>query len=123
MVETLAPLIPQIKSGSLRALAVTFDHRFAGLPDIPTIAEAGVPGYEASAWNGVAAPLRTPKGIIDRLNRGLNPAGGAPGGKQGLQGLGVRPQGRTPEALRGLLPAETAKGEKTVQTGEIPQQR
>src|SRR6266568_1387192 len=69
MVEILAPVIPHIKSGNLRALAVTFDHRFAGLPDVPTLAEAGVPGYEASAWNGVAAPAKTPNAIIDRLNK------------------------------------------------------
>src|SRR5258706_11151786 len=93
MVEILAPMIPQIKGGSLRALAVTFDHRFAGLPDIPSLAEAGVPGYEASAWNGVAAPLRTPKAVIDRLNREINAAVGAPEVKQRLQDLGVDAQG------------------------------
>ena len=122
MVEILAPMIPQIKSGSLRALAVTFDHRFAGLPDIPTLAEAGVPGYEASAWNGVAAPLRTPKAIIDRLNREINAAVGAPEVKQRLQDLGVDAQGSTPEALRDLLVSETAKWKKVVEAAKIPKQ-
>jgi len=122
MVEILAPMIPQIKSGSLRALAVTFDHRFAGLPDIPTIAEAGVPGYEASAWNGVAAPLRTPKAIIDRLNREINAAVGTPEVKQRLQDLGVDAQGSTPEALRDLLVSETAKWKKVVEAAKIPKQ-
>ena len=78
MVEILAPMIPQIKSGSLRALAVTFDHRFAGLPEVPTLAEAGVPGYEASAWNGVAAPAKTPRAVIERLNREIDAAVAAP---------------------------------------------
>src|SRR6266853_276454 len=122
MVEILAPMIPQIKSGSLRALAVTFDHRFAGLPDIPTLAEAGVPGYEASAWNGVAAPLRTPKAIMDRLNREINAAVGAPEVKQRLQDLGVDAQGSTPEALRDLLVSETAKWKKVVEAAKIPKQ-
>jgi tripartite-type tricarboxylate transporter receptor subunit TctC len=122
MVEILAPMIPQIKSGSLRALAVTFDHRFAGLPDIPTLAEAGVPGYEASAWNGVAAPLRTQKVIIDRLNREINAAVAAPEVKQRLQDLGVDARGSTPEALHALLVSETAKWKKVVEAAKIPRQ-
>src|SRR5260370_21064781 len=72
MVEILAPVIPQIKSGSLRALGVTFDRRFAGLPDVPTLAQAAVPGYEASASNGLAPPPTTPRAIIERLNRATN---------------------------------------------------
>src|SRR4029077_10100542 len=106
MVEILAPVIPQIKSGNLRALAVTFDHRFAGLPEVPTLAEAGVPGYEASAWNGVAAPAKTPKAIVDRLNREINDAVAVPLVKQRLQDLGVDARGSTPEGLRDLLVSE-----------------
>jgi tripartite-type tricarboxylate transporter receptor subunit TctC len=122
MVEILAPVIPHIKSGNLRALAVTFDHRFAGLPDIPTLAESGVPGYEASAWNGVAAPLRTSKAIVDRLNREINAAVAAPEVKQRLQELGVDARGSTPEALHALLVSETAKWKKVVEAAKIPKQ-
>ena len=122
MVEILAPMMPHIKSGNLRALAVTFDHRFAGLTDIPTLAEAGVPGYEASAWNGVAAPLKTPKAIIEKLNREIVAAVEAPEVKQRFLDLGVDARASTPEALHALLVSETAKWKKVVEEAKIPKQ-
>src|SRR5215467_7279562 len=122
MVEILAPMIPHIKGGNLRALAVTFDHRFAGLPDIPTLAEAGVPGYEASAWNGVAAPLRTPQAVVERLNREINAAVVDPAVRERLLGLGVDPRGSTPVQLHDLLVSETAKWKKVVEAAKIPKQ-
>ena len=122
MIEILAPMIPHVKGGNLRALAVTFDHRFAGLPDIPTLAEAGVPGYEASAWNGVAAPLKTSNAIIDKLNRAINAAVAAPEVRQRLLGLGVDPRGSTPRELHDLLVSETAKWKKVVEAAHIPKQ-
>jgi tripartite-type tricarboxylate transporter receptor subunit TctC len=122
MFEILAPVIPHIKSGNLRALAVTFDHRFAGLPDIPTVAEAGVPGYEASSWNGVAAPAKTSKAIIDQLNREINVAVAAPEVKRRLEALGVEARAGTPEALHDLLVSETAKWKKVVEAAHIEKQ-
>ena len=122
MIEILAPMMPHIKNGNLRALAVTFDHRFAELPDVPTLAEAGVPGYEASAWNGVAAPLKTPQAVIDRLNQEINAAVLAPEVRQRLLGLGVDPRGSTPQQLHDLLVSETAKWKKVVEAAKIPKQ-
>jgi tripartite-type tricarboxylate transporter receptor subunit TctC len=122
MVEILAPMIPHVKSGSLRALAVTFDHRFAGLPEVPTLAEAGVPGYEASAWNGVAAPLRTPPAVIERLNREINAAVALPDVKQRLQDLGVDARGSTPEGLRNVLVSEIGKWQEVIETAKIEKQ-
>jgi tripartite-type tricarboxylate transporter receptor subunit TctC len=122
MVEILAPMMPHIKSGNMRALAVTFDHRFAELPDVPTLAEVGVPGYEASAWNGVAAPLKTPKAVIDRLNKEINAAVADSAVRQRLLGLGVDPRGSTPEELHRLLVSETAKWKKVVEAARIPKQ-
>src|SRR3989442_14777497 len=107
MVEILAPVIPHIKSGNLRALAVTFDHRFAGLPEVPTLAEAGVPGYEASAGNGVAAPAKTPRAVIERLNKEINAAVGAPGLRQRLLELGGDARASSPGAMREVLLSET----------------
>jgi tripartite-type tricarboxylate transporter receptor subunit TctC len=122
MVEILAPVIPHIKSGNLKALGVTFDHRFAGLPDVPTFAEAGVPGYEASAWNGVAAPAKTPRAVIERLNREISAAVAVPEVKQRLQDLGVDARASTPEALRELLISETAKWKAVVERAKIEKQ-
>src|SRR3989449_4045031 len=118
----LAPVIPQIQSGDLRALAVTFDHRFAGLPEVPTLAEAVVPGYEASAWNGVAAPAKTPRAVIERLNKEINAAVAAPEVKQRLQYLGVVARASSPESLRELLISETAKWKAVVERAKIEKQ-
>src|SRR6267142_116789 len=122
MVEILAPVIPHIKSGSLRALGVTFDHRFAGLPEVPTLAEAGVPGYEASAWNGVAAPAKTPRAVIGRLTKEINAAVAVPEVRQRLQDLGVDPRGSSPEAMRELLVSETAKWKAVIERAKIEKQ-
>jgi tripartite-type tricarboxylate transporter receptor subunit TctC len=122
MVEILAPVIPHIKSGSLRALGVTFDHRFAGLPEVPTLAEAGVPGYEASAWNGVAAPAKTPRAVIERLTKEINAAVAVPEVRQRLQDLGVDPRASSPEAMRELLVSETAKWKAVVERAKIEKQ-
>src|SRR5258706_3828510 len=97
--EILAPVLGQIRGGAVKALAVTSDKRYAGLPDVPTVAESGVPGYQASSWNGVAAPARTPKAIVERLNREINAATAAQDVRQRLQELGVESRGGTPEAL------------------------
>jgi len=122
MVEILAPVISHIRSGNLRALGVTFDRRFAGLPEVPTLAEAGVPGYEASAWNGVAAPAKTPRAVIERLNREINAAVAVPELRQRLQDLGVDARASSPEAMRELLVSETAKWKAVVERAKIEKQ-
>jgi len=122
MVEILAPVMPHIKSGNLRALGVSFDHRFAGLPEVPTLAEAGVPGYEASAWNGVAAPAKTPRAVIERLNKEIHAAVAAPELRQRLQDLGVDARASSPEAMRELLVSETAKWKAVVERAKIEKQ-
>jgi len=71
MVSGIPAALPQIKSGSLRALGVTTGHRVRALPDVPTVAEAGLPAYDMYAWTGFFAPARTPKSVIDRLHREL----------------------------------------------------
>jgi tripartite-type tricarboxylate transporter receptor subunit TctC len=120
--EVLAPVIGQIKAGSLRALAVTPATRFAGLPDVPTVAEAGVAGYDVIGWNGIGVPARTPRFIIERLNRDINAALAAPDLKQRFQDLGVEARGSTPERFRDFLAAEIAKWKSVIENARIPRQ-
>jgi tripartite-type tricarboxylate transporter receptor subunit TctC len=122
MFEFLTPTLSHIKSGSMRALGVSFGARFTGLPDIPTIAEAGVPGYEATSWNAVAAPAKTPQSVIDKLNREINTAIAVPELRQRLIDVGVEPRAGTPQQLHDLLVSETAKWKKVVESANIPKQ-
>jgi len=120
--EILAPVMSQIKAGTLKAIAVTSNRRFPGLPNVPTVSEAGVPGYQASSWNGISAPAKTPRAIIDRLNRAINAAVASPDVKQRLQELGVEARGSTPEGLKELLVAEIAKWRAVIERARIPKQ-
>lgn len=108
-VEILSPALPQIKAGNMRALAVTSGKRFAGLPNVPTVAESGLPNYQAASWNGLAAPAATPRPIIDRLNKEINAAVNSPDIKARLLELGIAAQGGTPESTKELLSSDIAK--------------
>jgi tripartite-type tricarboxylate transporter receptor subunit TctC len=120
--EILAPVMGQVKSGGLRALAVTTQSRFAGLPNVPTVIESGVPGYDVASWNGIAAPAKTPRPIVDLLNKEINAVLALPDVKQRFDELGVVPQGGTPEALGALLPKEIAKWQDVVAKAKIEKQ-
>ncbi len=120
--EILAPVLAQIKGGTLKALAVTSEKRFAGLPDVPTVAESGVAGYQASSWNGIAAPAKTPRPVIERLNREVNAAVAAPEVRKRLDELGVEARAGTPEALRELLVSEIAKWKAVIERAKIEKQ-
>lgn len=120
--EILAPVLPQIKAGALKPLAVASSRRSALLPNVPTINESGVPGYQASSWNGVAAPAKTPKAVIERLNKEISAAVGDADVKQRLQNLGVDARAGTPEALKELLVAEIAKWGAVIERAKIERQ-
>lgn len=107
--EILSPALPQIKAGNFNAIAVTSAKRFSGLPNVPTIAESGLPNYQATSWNALAAPAKTPQTIVDRLNREINAAVAIPDVKARLMGLGIVAQGSTPAATSTLLATDIAK--------------
>jgi tripartite-type tricarboxylate transporter receptor subunit TctC len=99
MFAPFPPALPQVRSGKLRALAVSTAKRSGLLPDVPTVSESGLPGYEAEGWFAVLAPARTPLTIIDRLNREINRALQLPDVKASLAADGAEPTGGTPEQL------------------------
>jgi tripartite-type tricarboxylate transporter receptor subunit TctC len=120
--EFIAPVVGPVKSGQVRALAVTTRNRFSGLPDVPTVHESGVPGFEVTSWNGLGVPARTPRAIIDRLNRALAEGLAAPDVKQRFQELAVETFPSTPEAYRKHIAAEIAKWGRVIETAKIPRQ-
>lgn len=120
--EILAPVMAQVKGGGLRALAVTTQSRFPGLPGVPTVAESGVPGYDVASWNGIAAPGKTPRSVVQLLNKEINAVLALPDVKQRFDELGVVPQGGTPEALGALLTKEIAKWQDVVAKAKIEKQ-
>jgi tripartite-type tricarboxylate transporter receptor subunit TctC len=98
--------LPQVKAGKIRALATTGAARSSFLPDVPTIAESGYPGYEAINWYAFVAPGKTPKDIVDRLNRDLVKALGTPEIREQLLNNGMEPQPSTPEELARYMERE-----------------
>ena len=120
--EFIAPVIGPIKSGQFRALAVSTRNRYSGLPDVPTVQESGVPGFDVSSWNGIGVPAKTPRAIIERLNRALNEALAAPDVRQRFAEQAVDVFPSTPEAYRKHIAAEIAKWTKVIETARIPKQ-
>ena len=94
------------------ALAVTTTKRWPELPDVPTVAEAGVPGYEASAWFTIAAPAKTPREIIDKVNASVNKYMSEPETIARMRKLGAEPVGGSPEDMAKLIAEETVKWKK-----------
>jgi tripartite-type tricarboxylate transporter receptor subunit TctC len=120
--EFIAPVAGQIKAGNLRALAVSTRSRFSGLPDIPTVQEAGVPGYEVISWNGIGVPAKTPKAIIDRLNGVITGTLAEAEVKQRFQELAVDTRPDTPQGFRTLVASEIDKWKKVIEAAKIPKQ-
>jgi tripartite-type tricarboxylate transporter receptor subunit TctC len=117
--NSAAQTMPHIRSGRVRALATTSAKRAAALPDLPTVAEAGVPGYENSTWSVVAAPARTPAPVIERLNRELSRILKTPDVQEKHAAMASTVTGSTPEEAREYVRAEIAKYGKLVKAAGI----
>jgi tripartite-type tricarboxylate transporter receptor subunit TctC len=103
MVVNPLPAMPHIKSGRLRLLAVTDSRRIASLPEVPTIAEAGIPGFNTTGWNGLLAPAGTPRAVVSRINETVVSIVRAPDLRDRMTSEGTEPIGSTPEAFRALM--------------------
>ena len=114
-----ASVVPHIKSGKLRAIAVTSARRALALPDLPTIAEAGVPGYEVTSWNGMLAPAGTPADVIARLNTEFNKIIATPAMRQKMIDNGYEPMGGPPEKFGAKIHSEILKWAPVVKAAGV----
>lgn len=109
VIEGLTGALPQVKAGRLRALAVSGARRAPSLPDVPTLAEAGVTGYEYIGWTGVVAPAATPAAVVDQLNLEINRIATSEEGRRWFQGTGADAGEQTPGEFAGFIRTEYAK--------------
>ena len=119
MFENMPGAVSQIKAGKLRALAVTGLQHSSAMPELPTVAEAGVPGYESLSWSGIAVAAGTPRALIERLNRDINSILATPEMRQKLAEQGADAMGGSPEAFAAHVRAEREKWSRLIRENNI----
>ena len=117
--DSIVSALPHIKGGKVRALAVTSAKRTALLPDVPTVIESGLPGYEVNTYFGLFAPPGTPREIVQRLQREAATAVQSADVKERFASQGAEPVGGTPDALSALIRSETTKWKRVIEAGQI----
>jgi tripartite-type tricarboxylate transporter receptor subunit TctC len=115
-------VLPHIAAGRLRALGVSTPKRSVALPDLPTITQSGVPGYEVVQWSGTYAPAGTPRDIVAKLNRQINEVLKMPDVKERFARIGVEPAGSTPQEFAAFTAAEVRKWKKVIADAGIPRE-
>lgn len=115
-------VMANIKAGKLRALATTGPQKWPGLPDVPTVADQGVPGYDVRSWAGLMAPAGTPRAVIERLNAEVQKVLPLPAVKARLEDMGGEVRGSTPEEMKTLVASQTQKWIQVVNDAKIPKQ-
>lgn len=119
MFSSVVAIVPNIKAGRLRALAVTGKRRAALLPEVPTLDESGVPGYEAGSWYGILAPAGTPQAVVAKLHEAIVRALAQPEVRERLVSEGAEVIGSTPEAFAAHITAELARMGKLIRDAGI----
>ena len=120
--DTITAVQGHVKSGALRGIAVTTANRSSAMPELPTIAESGLPGYDASTWGGILAPAGTPKDVVAKLNSSINAALKMEDVRKRLMGAGIEIQGGTPEQFAYVIRHEIEKwGRVTKAAGILPE--
>ena len=122
MVVPLATAVPQIKEGHVRALGVTGAKRAAAVPDVPTVAEQGVPGFASSGWQAWFMPANTPAAIVERIQQEIVKAIAHPDVRARLEAMAYEPIGSTPTQFDTYFKSEIAKFTKVIADAKIPQQ-
>jgi hypothetical protein len=121
----LAPptsVLSNIRGGKLKAIAVTSSQRWAGLPDVPTVAEHGFSGYDVRSWAGLMAPAGTPRPIVDRLNMEVQKSLQLPNVKSRLEEMGGDARGSSPEEMKSMVTSELQKWIQVINNAKIPKQ-
>jgi tripartite-type tricarboxylate transporter receptor subunit TctC len=114
--DTITPVLPHIKAGKLKPLAVTTARRSAALPNVPTLDEAGLKGFDLGTWFGVLAPAATPKDVVAKLNTEMVKIIKSPEFRQRMQEIGAEPVGNSSEEMARQIAADTAKYAKLVKS-------
>lgn len=117
--ELIGPVLTHIRSGTMKALVVCSIERFPGLPDVPTIAESGLPNFDVASWTGISVPARTPRAIVNRLSQEIARAAALPEVRQPLQELGIEARASTPEETRKRMAADIARWRKVIEQAKI----
>jgi tripartite-type tricarboxylate transporter receptor subunit TctC len=117
--ETLPGVLGQIRSGSLRALAVASDQRLSFLSDVPTVAESGVAAFRLVSWNGMVVPAKTPRDIVARLNKEVRNALAAPDVRKRFIELGIDPRASTPDEMQAVYDADVVRWRKVIADARI----
>jgi tripartite-type tricarboxylate transporter receptor subunit TctC len=115
----VAPAIPLVKAGKIRALIICSAERHPLLPDLPTAAQAGLPGFEISSWYGILAPAATPKPVVAKLNEAIVAIVASPAGRKRLVDLGFEPMSNSPEQFAALIRSDSAKWGKVAKAANI----
>jgi tripartite-type tricarboxylate transporter receptor subunit TctC len=117
--EVVGPMVPQVAAGAVRALAVSSHQRTPALPEVPTVQQAGVAGYNVTSWNALAAPAGTPPDVLEKLGRAARDAVAAPEVQARLGRLGMRLQQSTPAELQALLGSEIKRWGDVIRAAKI----
>jgi tripartite-type tricarboxylate transporter receptor subunit TctC len=113
------PLTPFVKTGRMRALAISGNQRLRALPEVPTFTEAGLPGFSGNSWQGVMAPAKTPKAIIDKLSAEYARILRQPDVRDTLQKMGAEPMPGSPEQFAALIKADLVRYAKLIKDAKI----
>jgi len=122
VIELIQPALGQIQSGSLRAIAVTSPERFPSVPDVPTCAESGLPGYDVTSWYGLALPAGTPGPVLDKITAAVHQALAREDVRNQIRTAGALPKSSNPQELKDHVASEIKRWSAVRETAGIPQQ-